>query len=167
MKLLKSTIADRTTYAVESETGRGRMERYSVFPGIKLLDDISIDLCMLRQKLCDGGDCFYRSANQTIEHIFFQHITVEALILKFDVGRTLFLNCFKAVYGLSIYAYMKESRMNGAAVLLNQSSQDIAVIADAFGCQSANKFARAFREVFGLLPSEYRKTTGQVPFRTV
>lgn len=58
MKLLKSTIADRTTYAMERETGRGRMERYSVFPGIKLLDDIFIDLYMLRQKLCDGGDCF-------------------------------------------------------------------------------------------------------------
>lgn len=193
----------------------------------ELLDDISIDLYMLRQKLCDGGDCFYLRSNQTIEHIFSElydvdseiqkgyfkikvlelllflgsqkimaarepkkyyekalvdvvkqaqsyltenlseHITIEALILKFGVGRTLFLNCFKEVYGLPVYAYMKEYRMNAAAVLLSQSNQDIAVIADSFGYQSASKFAQAFREIFGLLPSEYRKRKGHYPFRNI
>lgn len=193
----------------------------------ELLDDISIDLYMLRQKLCTGGDCFYLRSNQTIDHIFSElydvdseiqkgyfkikvlelllflgsqkivsagepkkyydkalvdivkqaqkyltenlseHITIEALVSRFSVGRTLFLNCFKEVYGLPIYAYMKEYRMNAAAVLLSQSSQDIAVIADCFGYQSASKFAQAFREVFGVLPSEYRKTKGHYPFRNI
>ena len=96
-----------------------------------------------------------------------EHITIEALITKFGVGRTLFLNCFKDVYGLPVYAYMKEYRMNAAAVLLSQSHQDVAVIANRFGYQSASKFAQAFREVFGMLPSKYRKTKGHYPFRNI
>lgn len=182
-----------------------------------LMDDVSIDLYTLRQKLCDKGDCFYLRANETIEHIFSElyhvdteirlgyfkvkilelllllgsnkimaarepkkyyekklvelvkeaqhylvynvgdHITIETLVAKYGVSRTLFLNCFKEMYGLPLYSYMKEYRMNAAAVMLLQEEKDISVIANLLGYQSASKFAFAFRDIFGLSPSEYRK----------
>ncbi len=182
-----------------------------------LLDDVCIDLYMLRQKLCDGGDCFYLRANETIGRLFSElynvdeeirtgyfklkvlelllflgsnkvlaarepekyfkkglvdmvkdaqryltghledHITIEELLARYDVSRTLFLNCYREVYGLPLYSYMKEYRMNAAAVMLVRGDKDVSVIANLLGYQSASKFSAAFRSVFGMSPSEYRK----------
>lgn len=105
-----------------------------------------------------------KEAQQYLTDNLAEHITIEMLMSKYDVGRTLFLNCFKEVYGLPVYAYMKQYRMNAAAVSLCRGDQDIAVIASLFGYQSASKFSQAFREEFRILPSEYRKTKGMLSF---
>ncbi|MCI5621371.1 MAG: helix-turn-helix transcriptional regulator [Lachnospiraceae bacterium] len=63
---------------------------------------------------------------------------------------------FKEVYGVSIAAHVKEHRMELAARLLQESSDSIAQIAQAVGYTSQSRFATAFKEKYGVLPTEYR-----------
>ena len=63
---------------------------------------------------------------------------------------------FKQIYGRSPYAYLKHYRMNSAAVQLRESNESINQIALSLGYSNASKFARAFRDVFGVLPKDYR-----------
>ena len=48
-------------------------------------------------------------------------------------------------------------KMNLAAVYLQETDQSITQIAGELGYSNISKFARAFQEVFGMLPKDYRK----------
>ena len=47
--------------------------------------------------------------------------------------------------------------MEQAALLLVKSQQDIAAVAQAVGYESPSRFTAAFKETYGVLPTEYRK----------
>ena len=87
-----------------------------------------------------------------------ERITIEELSKQFLMNKTTLKQTFKAVYGTSIAAHMKIHRLEKAASLLRQSEDSIAQIAQAVGYESQSRFTAAFKESFGLLPTEYRKT---------
>ena len=64
---------------------------------------------------------------------------------------------FKAVYGDSLAAHMKEHRLERAAELLRRSDESVAAVAAAVGYDSPSRFSAAFRARYHLLPTEYRK----------
>jgi len=66
--------------------------------------------------------------------------------------------CFKAVYGVSIYAYVRIYRMQAAAAMLLQSQDSITAIAGQVGYANSSKFASAFKSVMQVAPSVYRKS---------
>ena len=72
------------------------------------------------------------------------------------ISTVTFQTIFKQIYGRSPYAYLKHYRMNSAAVQLRESNESINQIALSLGYSNASKFARAFRDVFGVLPKDYR-----------
>lgn len=87
-----------------------------------------------------------------------EHYTLDVLSEQFQISLTAMKNCFKQVYGDSIYSYMKRYRMNCAASLLRQNEgKTVAEIAGLMGYESPSKFATAFRQVIGCTPLEYRK----------
>ena len=61
------------------------------------------------------------------------------------------------MYGLPIATYMNEYRVRRAMELLRESGGSIAAIAAAVGYESQGKFTRAFKDVTGQLPTEYRR----------
>lgn len=83
--------------------------------------------------------------------------TVEELAKKYLLNTTTLKNIFKAVYGQPIAAYMKNFRVQEAARLLRESTDSIAEIAALVGYESQGKFSKAFQDVTGFLPTEYRK----------
>lgn len=87
--------------------------------------------------------------------------TLEELSEQFSFPLTSLKQCFKGVYGCSIAAYMKDYRMNAAAMMLKSSDESIVTIASKVGYDNPGKFAAAFRTVLGMTPSEYRKETTQ------
>lgn len=87
-----------------------------------------------------------------------EHFTLKQLSEKFDIPLTSMKNCFKGVYGISIYAYMKQYRVQTAAFLLKTSSDSITAIANRLGYENPSKFAGVFRQQMGMTPSEYRKS---------
>ncbi len=86
-----------------------------------------------------------------------RHDTLEALSKQFDIPLSSMKICFKAVYGLSIGAYLREYRLQLAAELLKETTCNIGDIAFQIGYESPSKFTEAFRKKFSCTPSEYRK----------
>lgn len=91
-----------------------------------------------------------------MEHLS-ERITIEELARKFLINTTTLKKAFKDIYGISIAAHMKEHRMERAAELLQGTQDSIAQIALAVGYESQSRFTTAFKETYGVLPTEYRK----------
>ncbi|MBQ9941656.1 MAG: metalloregulator ArsR/SmtB family transcription factor [Christensenellaceae bacterium] len=88
-----------------------------------------------------------------------ERITIENLARRFLVNPTTLKQAFKQVYGMSIAAHMNEHRMEQAARLLTETRQTVAEIAGAVGFSSQSRFSAAFKQRYGCLPTEYRKTS--------
>lgn len=86
-----------------------------------------------------------------------ERITIEELSKQYLINPTTLKTAFKAVYGTSIAAHIKEHRMESAAKMLRESDMSIAEIAQAVGYDSQSKFSVAFKSSFGVLPREYRR----------
>lgn len=86
-----------------------------------------------------------------------ERITIEELSKQYLINPTTLKTAFKAVYGTSIAAHIKEHRMEQAAKMLRESDRSIAEIAQAVGYGSQSKFTAAFKAFFGVLPREYRR----------
>lgn len=87
-----------------------------------------------------------------------ERITIEELSKQYLVNPTTLKKAFKAIYGTSIAAHVKEHRMEQASKMLRETDMSIAEIAASVGYDSQSKFSRAFRATFGVLPREYRKS---------
>ena len=74
---------------------------------------------------------------------------------------------FRQVYGVPIYHYIKEYRLEQAAVELSQSRRRITDIAMNAGYDSASKFSQAFKKRYGVTPSAYRREAAQVTKRHI
>lgn len=88
-----------------------------------------------------------------------KRLTIEQLAAQFYVSPAQLKKCFYSVYDESVYAYIRTYKMRSAAILLRTTNQSVAEIAGAFGYDNSSKFAKAFRDVVGLSPAEYRKKT--------
>lgn len=83
-------------------------------------------------------------------------ITIEQLTGIFHVSPTHLKNCFKGVYGISVYSYIRVQKMQAAAVQLRQTDETILTVAGQYGYDNGSKFAKAFQDVIGMLPTQYR-----------
>lgn len=86
-----------------------------------------------------------------------RRITIEELSKEYLINTTTLKNIFKAVYGTSIAAHVKEHRMEYAAKMLLENKESIADIANAVGYDSQSKFTSAFKDAYQVTPREYRK----------
>ena len=94
---------------------------------------------------------------QLTEHME-QRITIESLSKQYLMNPTTLKAMFKSVYGTSIAAHMKEHRMEQAAKMLRETDLSIAEIAGRIGYDSQSKFTAVFKEYFGKLPKDYRRS---------
>ena len=83
--------------------------------------------------------------------------TIEELSRRALINTTSLKSAFKALYGQPIGAYMKAYRIRRAQELLCAGEASIAEIAAEVGYETQGKFARAFQDVTGMLPSVYRR----------
>lgn len=86
-----------------------------------------------------------------------RHITIAELSQMLHASPTQIKSCFYKVYGLPIYTYARSQRMAAASKLLSGTDESILEIAGKFSYENGSKFARAFRNVMGVSPSEYRR----------
>jgi len=85
------------------------------------------------------------------------NLVAEELSKKYLINPTTLKETFKAVYGRSIAAHIKQHRMEQAAKLLRETDLSIAEIAQAVGYDSQSRFTAAFKSFFQVVPREYRK----------
>lgn len=72
------------------------------------------------------------------------------------MSTTRFQMAFKQTYGVTIYDYFREIRMNHGLLLLKDSDYSIKEIAATVGYNNAGHFAGMFKKTYGMSPKKYR-----------
>lgn len=90
------------------------------------------------------------------------HYTLAELSRQFGIAQTSMKLCFKAVYGSSIYQYMKTYRMQTARVLLQDTSRSVTEIAATLGYDNPSKFSEAFKKEYGISPTLFRNSPSEL-----
>lgn len=94
--------------------------------------------------------------HDTIVNDLGRHYTIEELANTYRLSMTALKRCFKGVYGITIYQYVKRCRMRAAAKELKESNDTILAIANRWGYENGSKFSGAFKQIMGCNPREYR-----------
>ena len=107
---------------------------------------------------------FYRTQVEKVKAIMTlmtahpeKHYTIKELSALYDISESALKSCFKGVYGVAVYTYMRNYRMDMAAQLLVQTERPITEIAGAVGFTNSSKFSEAFKAVKGHTPMDFRK----------
>lgn len=93
---------------------------------------------------------------QLTEHLD-RRFTIEELSKQYLINTSSLKAVFKSVYGAPIAAYMREYRIRRAAQLLRETEDSIADVAAQVGYENQSKFTAAFKAVFQVLPTAYRR----------
>ncbi|MFT3982390.1 MAG: AraC family transcriptional regulator [Lachnospiraceae bacterium] len=86
-----------------------------------------------------------------------KHYTIEQLSERFKISATALKKCFRGVYGSSVYAYLRVYRLQAAQKMLMETLLPITTIANKIGYENPNKFSSAFKELYEVKPSDFRK----------
>ena len=84
-------------------------------------------------------------------------ITVDDLVKEMSLGRTVFFNKLKGLTGLSPVEYIRNIRLRHAAELLMDERNNVTDVTYMIGMNDPRYFAKCFKSVYGITPSEYRK----------
>ncbi len=125
-----------------------------------LLSLSTIDICPFSQ----SSPYFPKKQVETVKSIMEymrthidERMTLVELSTHFNIPLTTMKNCFKAIYGQSIYSYLRAHRIEIAADLLRTTDETIATIAGRVGYSNPSKFSAAFKEIKGMPPTQYQK----------
>lgn len=83
-------------------------------------------------------------------------LTVDELVSKLGIGRSVFFKKLKSLTGLAPIEFIREMRIKRAAQLIESGEYTISQITFMVGCNDPRYFSRIFKQRFGLTPSEYR-----------
>lgn len=64
---------------------------------------------------------------------------------------------FRDQLGLTVFEYLRDTRLRAAMHFLAETSMGIGDIAEEIGFSTPGNFATAFRERFGITPSDWRR----------
>ncbi|MDR6885216.1 helix-turn-helix domain-containing protein [Bacillus sp. 3255] len=84
---------------------------------------------------------------------------------RVNMSRSYFSRCFRDVVGKTFNDYIREVRVDHAKKLLSQTGKSISWVATQTGYPNEKYFGKVFREITGMLPSEFRKTQSEVANR--
>ena len=87
-----------------------------------------------------------------------QHITAEQLAARFHVSATRLKTSFQRRYGMPLHTYVRGEKMRSAARMLRETNESVLTVAMEHGYCNGSKFAKAFSDVMGMTPRQYRKT---------
>ena len=59
---------------------------------------------------------------------------------------------------MPLYTYVRTEKMRSAARMLRETNESVLTVAMEHGYSNGSKFAKAFRDVMGMTPRQYRKT---------
>jgi AraC-like DNA-binding protein len=67
--------------------------------------------------------------------------------------------CFKEVYGMTPFDYLRNKRIEKAEQLLRRGELNVTQVALSVGYASISHFTKAFKQQTGMLPSQCLRTT--------
>lgn len=102
------------------------------------------------------SDFYIKEAINYIEQNFQNDITIEEIAGVCGINRSYFGRIFKSSIGRSPQEFLMNYRMVKAAELLKLTSLSIAEIGSAVGYENQLHFSRAFKNIYGISPREWR-----------
>lgn len=125
-----------------------------------------LELLMLLSRIPRGEDIDnYCSAKQVElvrhlrDHLLTDregYVSLAQLAAEHDISVSHLQKLFKQIYGVPVYHYVKEYRLEQAAVELVRSTRPVTEIAQNAGYDNASKFSENFKRRYGATPSQYR-----------
>jgi AraC-like DNA-binding protein len=124
-------------------------------------------LTLLQNLLAQSRAILPRTAAGTLSPIQWRHvrdycfthlgekIQLDDMAAVCGVGRFHFLRLFKQTVGMTPHAWLVRLRLEQACSLLTRSVGTIADVAQSLGFYDQSHFNRAFRQAFGVAPSNY------------
>ena len=168
---LKQNLLDSKWYMVGSAGSRCEHVFRELYESAAYADYIylrlkTLELLMLLECIPQGaGAGAYYSAEQTaLAHHLRDHlltnregyVSLAQLAAEHEVSVSHLQKLFKQVYGMPVYRYIKEYRLEQAAVELVRSRTPITEIAQHAGYDNASKFSESFKKRYGKTPSRFR-----------
>lgn len=95
------------------------------------------------------------------------YISLASLAAEHEISVSHLQKLFKQVYGVPIYRYIKEYRLEQAAVELVRSGKSVTEIAQQAGYDNASKFSESFKKRYGKTPSRYRADKANAVKRSI
>jgi AraC-like DNA-binding protein len=93
---------------------------------------------------------------------FAENLVVAELAASVGLSTYHFIRAFSAAYGETPGQYLKRRRMERAKVLLVTSDLPIAEVGRRVGYRSHGTFSDRFRKYFGMTPTQYRRSFGNL-----
>lgn len=85
-----------------------------------------------------------------------QYVSLKQLAAQHDLSVTQLQKIFKSLYGVTVYQYIREFRLERAAVRLLKTDDSVTEIAFEAGFTNPGKFAEGFKRRYGMTPTQYR-----------
>ena len=104
-----------------------------------------------------------KEALEYIDNHLDEPVSFKTIAKKFNFSPYYFHRMFSVIVGKTIAAHIRDRRLQFACLDLAMTDKSIINIGLDYGYDSAQSFSRAFRQMYGLSPSEYRKQ-GLTPF---
>lgn len=102
-----------------------------------------------------------RLPDQCIDFIhqrLYSNLTVQDVADYVGYSPAYLTTLFKQKTGMTIYAYIQDSKIQEAKRILLCTTQPISAIASALGYHSVSHFSKAFKSFVGIAPLQYRST---------
>ena len=125
-----------------------------------------LELLLLLERIPQesGMDSYYSAEQTLLAHHLRDHlltnregyVSLAQLAAEHAISVSHLQKLFKQTYGMPVYHYIKEYRLEQAAVELVRSRKPITEIAQHAGYDNASKFSESFKKRYGKTPSRYR-----------
>ena len=179
---LKQNLLDSKWYMVGSAGSRCEHVFRELYESASYADHTVLQLKVLELLLLleripqeSGMDSYYSAEQTLLAHHLRDHlltnregyVSLTQLAAEHEMSVSHLQKLFKQVYGVPVYRYIKEYRLEQAAVELVRSRKPITEIAQHAGYDNASKFSESFKKRYGKTPSRYRADKKQTAKRSI
>ena len=100
---------------------------------------------------------FMQEVTAIVKEKLDKDLTVDTLCAAMNMSRTSFYNKIKALTGIAPADFIRNIRMQEAALLLRSKRYTVAEVADRMGFADPKYFTDTFKKFYGMPPSVYMK----------
>jgi two-component system, response regulator YesN len=114
------------------------------------------------ERYATGGDQAIEFALQYIKAHYHEELSLEKAASVVYLNPVYFSQLFKQKTGQGFKEYVIQLRLDQAKEMLHNPALKIADICERIGYQDMRHFSQLFRKRYGMTPSEYRQSSGQL-----